>query len=144
MTFKVIQGHWKWHELIGHMIIFLLVVYINNASISRHFFILPVLRCTWLPVGGLTLKRRSFFGKQLRLKIIDTFSSMYTHSEVDTCHVYWWIEVRKVQKQLKWHSRSLKVIDISAVRYNMQDILFVFHCNYTIRDAILTCARKPT
>ena len=39
MTFKVIQGHWKWHEYIDHMIAyFLLVVCSNNVSISRHFF----------------------------------------------------------------------------------------------------------
>jgi len=37
MTFKVMQGHWKWHELIGHMILPISVCS-NNVSISHHLF----------------------------------------------------------------------------------------------------------
>ena len=38
LAYKVIQGHCKWHESIGHMIFFLLVVHSNNVSMLHHFF----------------------------------------------------------------------------------------------------------
>jgi len=57
---------------------------------------------------------------------------MYTHNVVNTCHIHWWIRVIKVLKQLKWHSRSLKVIDIGAIRSDTCDFLLVFYCNYSL------------
>jgi len=33
-------------------------------------------------------KKSVIFGKQLQLKTIDTFPSMYTHSVVNTCHIH--------------------------------------------------------
>jgi len=66
--------------------------------------------------GGANLEKSFFFGQQLPLKNKDTFPFMDTHNVVNTCHIYWWIGVKKVQKQLKWHSRSLKVIGVGAIR----------------------------
>jgi len=37
MTFKVIQGHWKWHESISHMILPISSVS-NYVLILHHFF----------------------------------------------------------------------------------------------------------
>ena len=99
----------------------------NNVSISCHFFDTTTFRVYVTACRAPSLEKSVSFGKQLRLKTIDTFPSMYTHSVVNTCHIHWWIGVRKVWKQLKWRSRSLKVIDIGAIRC---DFLLVFHCNY--------------
>jgi len=89
MTFKVIQGYWKWHELIGHMIIFLLVVYTNNASISRHFFHTTSFTVYVTACRGPNLETSFIFRKTIAIKDHRYFLiHVYTHSEVDTCHVY--------------------------------------------------------
>jgi len=92
---------------------FLLVVCSNNVYISCHFFDTT----TFMVYGACRAPNLKSFtsGKQLRLKTIVIFPSMYTHSTVNMCHIHWRTGVRKVQKQLKWHSRSLKVIDIGAI-----------------------------
>ena len=62
MTFTVIQGHWKWHEWIGHMILpisgVLCVVTMCRSRVIS--LTLPHLGCMLLAVGRLTLKSLSF------------------------------------------------------------------------------------
>jgi len=47
-------------------------------------------------VAFIVFAKFVIFGKQLRLKNVDTFPSMYTYSVSNTCHIHWWIGVRKV------------------------------------------------
>ena len=85
MTFKVIQGYWKWHEYIGHI---LSVVCSKNVSISRHLFDTTAFTLYVTAFRAPNLEKSVIFGKQLRLKTIYTFSSMYTHSVSNTCHIH--------------------------------------------------------
>jgi len=58
----------------------------NNMSILHHFFDTTTTTFTvyvtacWVP----NLEKSVIFGKELRLKTIDTFPSMYTHDIVNT------------------------------------------------------------
>jgi len=76
---------------------FLLVVCSNNVSISRHFFDTTTFMVYVTACRAPNLEKSIIFGEQLRLKTIDTFPSMYTHSVSNrpTCHIHWWIGVRK-------------------------------------------------
>jgi len=43
MTFKVVQGHWKWHESMGHMNFLLMVRIVTTCLSSTVSLILPLL-----------------------------------------------------------------------------------------------------
>jgi len=77
----------KWHKSIGHMILPPFLRYQHLYSV-----------CVFL--------------EMFRLKVTDTFSFMYIHKVVNTCHICWWIGVRNVSNS-QW---SLEVIDIGVSR----------------------------
>ena len=68
--------------------VFLLVVCSNNVSISRHIFDTSTFSVYVTVCRAPNLEKSSTFGKQLRLKTIDTFPSMYTHNVVNVCHIH--------------------------------------------------------
>jgi len=90
MTFKVIQGYWKWHESIGHMILPISGVYSNNVSILHNFFDTTTFTvyATACRGAGPNFETYFIFRKQLRLKTTYTFLFMHTHKVSNTCHVH--------------------------------------------------------
>ena len=48
---------------------------------------------------GPNVEKSFIFRKQLWLKTTDTFSFMYIHNVVNTCHIHWWVGVRKVSNR---------------------------------------------
>jgi len=101
----------------------------NNESISCHFFDTTTFRVYVTACRVPNLEKSVTFGKQLRLKTIDTFPSMYTHSIVNTCHIHWWIGVRKFRNGYsdnQCNSRSSILVPFNRTR----DFLLAFHCNY--------------
>ena len=57
----------------------------NNVTIVCHFFHTATFTVYVTASRAPNLKKSFMFGKQLRLKTIDTFPSMYTLSIVNTC-----------------------------------------------------------
>ena len=61
----------------------------NNVSISHHFSYYQFYGTYVIACRGPNLEKSFIFGKQLRLKTIDTFPFMYTHDVVNTCfHIH--------------------------------------------------------
>ena len=60
----------------------------NNVSISRHFFDTTTFIMYVTACRAPNLEKSVIFGKQLRLKTIDTFPSMYTHCVSNTCYIH--------------------------------------------------------
>ena len=75
MTFNVFNGY-------------MLVVCSNNVSIWCHFFDTTSFRVYVIACRAPNLEKSSFLEKKLRLKTIDIFPSMCTHSVVNTCHIH--------------------------------------------------------
>jgi len=59
-----------------------------SVSISRHFFYTTTFTVYVTACKAPNLEKSVIFGKQLQLKTIDTFPSMYTHCVVNTCHIH--------------------------------------------------------
>jgi len=63
MTLQVDQGHWQWHNSIGHTSLFLLLVYSNHAYLGLSGRPLSFLKC-WTSNNSMSLK--SGLGGHLR------------------------------------------------------------------------------
>ena len=66
------------------VVVVVVVVFSNNVSVSCHFFDTTTFRVYVTACRAPNLEKSVIFGKQLRVKTIDTFPSMYTHSVVNT------------------------------------------------------------
>ena len=75
MTFKVIQGHWKWHAL-GHMILSISSVQQQRVYIASYFFDTTTFTVYVTACRGPNLEKSFIIGKQLRLKTKYTFLHM--------------------------------------------------------------------
>ena len=64
------------------------VVCSNNVSISHSFCDTTIFTLNVTACRGPNLEISFIFGKQLRLKTIDTFPFMYTHNVLNTCHIH--------------------------------------------------------
>ena len=118
----------------GYLYLFLVTTCLS-CTIS---LLLPLLQCTWLPVGGLTLKKTFIFAKQLRLKTIDTSPFMYINV-VNTCHIHWWTEIRirfKTDKKVNFQGHSRSLILVPFDRTHMWFAISLYPCNYI---SILYC-----
>jgi len=60
----------------------------NNVSISCHFYDTNTFRVYVTACRAPNLEKSVIFGKQLQLKTIDSFPSMYTYSISNTCHIH--------------------------------------------------------
>ena len=60
----------------------------NSVCLSRHFFDTATFTVCVTACRAPNLEKSFTFGKQLRLKTVHTFPSMYAHSVVNTCHIH--------------------------------------------------------
>ena len=65
-----------------------MILPISGMSISRHFFDTTTFRVCVIACRAPHLEKSVILEKQLRLKTIDTFPSMYTHSLVITYRIH--------------------------------------------------------
>ena len=95
----------------------------NNVSILHHFFDTTTFTVYVTAGRGPNLE---IFGKQLRLKIADTFQFTYTHNVVNTCHIQELERFKNCKSNIQGHSRLLMLVPFDRTR----DFPLVFHCNY--------------
>jgi len=86
MTSKVIQGHWKLHESIGHMAL-PCAMCSNNVSIYLHHFLDTTIFTVC--VTACNLVKSFILEKRSRLKATDAFQFICIQNVVKTSNISW-------------------------------------------------------
>ena len=104
--------------------------------------ILPHLRCTWLPLWGVTLNSFFIFGKQLQLKTTDTFPFMYTHSVVNMCHIIDEWELERFKNSWLYNLTFAVVSSWDFLHYLHNNVFW--HCDRSLQKLLILCQKTRT